>query len=261
MANIPEWFKLENYDNLINFNRDQWVLAIFNRKMVYDDLKSGRYRDNPEQEAIEFEKHFISRTIQEMLNTNFKFKQIGNDAVRRIDLYDLLNNYEKLYLENRSEFISSLDEIRNEFIEKEEEFNKHYSPALYLDLDGRDGIGEFIDDDGELSIKIDLSFSDSYILEQIKQILAETREQQKHSDYTNGKAISDSDIESLIKYKVVPYIDLMLWGELTGEKLKSHELAVILFPNDYDISRVDTIRNVTKKKALKLLSVRNPKFY
>lgn len=261
MANIPSWFKIENYDNLIHFNRDQWVIAVLNRKRVYDGLKAGRYKDNPKQKEVEFEKYFISKLMQEMMDTKFKFKNIGDDSVRRIDLFDLLNNYEKVFLEKREAFISSLDEIRNEFIESKEEFNNHYSPSLYLDLEERNGIDEYIDDDGELSIKIDLSFSDGYILEQVKKLLAETREKQKNSEYSSGKVISDNDIESLIKYKVLPYIDLLLWSEITGEKYKNYELADILFPDDYDGSRLDTFRNVTKKKALKLLSMRRPKFY
>ncbi|HDR1026855.1 DUF6387 family protein [Pasteurella multocida] len=261
MANIPNWFKLENYDNLINFNRSQWTIAIFNRKMVYDDLKAGRYKNNPEKEAVEFEKYFISKLMQEMMNTKFKFEEVGDTCVRRTDLFDLLIDYEKVHLDKRDLFISSLDEIRREFIENKEEFNEDYTPTHYLELEGRNGFNEYIDEEGELSIKIDLAYSDNYILEQVKQLLANTREKQKHIDYTNGKVISDSEIDSLIKYKVLPYIDLLLWSELTGEKYKNYELADILFSDDYEGSSLDTFRNVTRKKALKLLSMRRPKFY
>ena len=70
----------------------------------------------------------------------------------------------------------------------------------------------------------------------------------------------ENEIKSLIGYKVIPYIDLILWGMMTGKKIRDQEIADALFPDEYDISRIDTVRQTVKKKALALLSNSSPKF-
>ena len=107
-----------------------------------------------------------------------------------------------------------------------------------------------------LIVSIDTNFSDEVILKRFKEVLSSYRKEREE----NGKIISENEIKSLIGDKVIPYIDLTLWGMMTGKKIRDQEIADALFPDEYDISRIDTVRQTVKKKALSLLSNSSPKF-
>ncbi|AFI46741.1 hypothetical protein C2831_06295 [Pasteurella multocida] len=255
----PDWFDLSLYENLINFNRTDWTIAMFSRHIVYKDFNK---RLPTEKEIVEFEKYYITGLVQQIDTVRKKEADLEFECVTKLDLFDVLVQYEHLFLSNDIELQSTFDEVRKEILERKEEFiDGGYTPLEFLDILSRDGINrEFLDDGRSLALNIELSFSDQAIIESVQSHLKKAREKSKNKDCQNGKRISDTEIESLIRYRVIPYIDLMLWGMITGQKLTDQKIADILFSDDPDGKGLDTIRKTTKRKALNLLSQVRPKF-
>ncbi|WP_224776499.1 DUF6387 family protein, partial [Citrobacter freundii] len=67
---------------------------------------------------------------------------------------------------------------------------------------------------------------------------------------------TDNDLKKLCEYKVLPYIDLFLWGEITGITLTQFQLAQLLFPDEFEVDIKDRLRSVTRPKAMELLESR-----
>ena len=107
---------------------------------------------------------------------------------------------------------------------------------------------------------ISLGNSDETILSEVKSQLEKARKESERDVFRKGEIITDSEIRSLIDNKVLPYIDLMLWKEITGNKLTQAQMANLLFPDLIDVDVVAKLRQTTIKKAEKLLSTARPKF-
>lgn len=257
-TSIPEWFNLDDYENLKYMNRNQWRLVWLYRCHAYTYLKGDG------EKFFSVDAETISKFPLNIKNNNFRDDLISSD-----DLIGEVNDsfiffiYELAKIWGNNEFIKVLDNV-GKYVEESkakqeniEDIWDDVSISDYAEL-GLDNskMTEKINEHFGLIISIDTHFSDEAIFKQFKEILSSYRKKRRE----NGKIISESEIKSLIEYKVIPYIDLMLWGMITGKKIRDQEIADVLFPDEYDISRIDTVRQTVKKRALKLLSPSSPKF-
>lgn len=255
--NIPEWFDLNDYENLKYMNRNQWRLVWLDRLNAYRYLKERKNISSIDKKVISelplkikeniFRDDFISyKNIIWTLDESFIFftyqiaKIWGNNQF--IKVLDDVGRYVEESKRKKGEIEYILDEVS---ISDYEELNLDNTEML-----------KKINNHFGLIVSIDTNFSDEVILCRFKEILSSYRKEKEE----NGKIISENEIKSLIVYKVIPYIDLTLWGMMTGKKIRDQEMADALFPDEYDISRIDTIRQTVKKKALSLLSASSPKF-
>ncbi len=255
-ASIPSWFNLNNYEHLKSMNRGQWRNIWLLRRNAYNYLK------HKEDKLLYINKEDISRFS---LNLEFTPDSLFNsqDAINKISESSIFFLYQIAKTKGNNEFIKTLDNL-SEYIDQHKAKNTYTESiiddvSIYdyieLDLDNSEMINEINNHFG-LLISVETNLSDEVIIEQFKKVLAEHREKTKN----NGKIISDTEISNIIEYKVIPYIDLMLWSMATGEKFRDQEIADTLFPDEYDISRIDTVRQTVKKRALRLLSSSSPKF-
>lgn len=251
-----EWFNLTNYDYLYDFHRASWGCLVFTKKMVYDSLKNGE--------------HLLSNyNVDFMLNlalSSYKKGQqlckdtVDDEIIHKVNFGDFILMYQDVLLSDNQKQKDFLEKLKSECLNFPYEFEddtpqeciNSVKPMDFLNFPDFDLDDNFDDD----YFAIDLGYSDEAIIEAFKSKLLELRS----NCNKKGKRISDSEIESLIKFRVIPYIDLMLWGMLTGNKLTDQKMADILFADDPDGKGLDTIRQTTKKKALKLLSQTRPKF-
>lgn len=252
----PEWFNLDNYSYLDDFHRASWGILIFTKKMVYGSLKEG-------------ESLLPDYNIDFMLNLAlYSYKKgqqlcketVEDEIIHKVNFGDFIFMYQDILLSNNQNQKDFLDKLKLECLNFPPEFRDEV-PQEYIDavtpMDWLNYPDFDLDDNFDGSyFAINLSYSDEAIIEAFKSKLLELRE----NNIKKGKRISDFEIESLIRYRVVPYIDLMLWGMLTGNKLTDQKMADILFADDPDGKGLDTIRQTTKKKALMLLSQTRPKF-
>lgn len=185
---------------------------------------------------------------------------VEDEIIHKVNFGDFIFMYQDILLSNNQNQKDFLDKLKLECLNFPPEFEDDV-PQEYIDsvkpMDLLDYPDFDLNDNFDDSyFAIDLGYSDEAILEAFKSKLLELRK----NNIKKGKRISDIEIESLIKYRVVPYIDLMLWGMITGNKLTDQKMADILFADDTEGKGLDTIRQTTKKKALKLLSQNRPKF-
>lgn len=95
-------------------------------------------------------------------------------------------------------------------------------------------------------IRVNLSDNDDILIESFKNWLADKRKS-RHS-----RRFSDTDFLKVKQYKVIPYIDLILWSKITGNKITNKQLAELLFPNNYSMD-AEEMRKKVKKYADRLL--------
>lgn len=109
-------------------------------------------------------------------------------------------------------------------------------------------------------ISIDLSCSDDVIREQFNQWLAKKRislhefARENEIDFEIDRDIKSrvSVLDKIYSYRVLAYMDLMLWSELTGNKIKLSVIAHALFPDgEYD---AEFVRKILKPLMEKLFS-------
>ncbi|MCW9709821.1 DUF6387 family protein [Avibacterium sp. 21-586] len=260
-TSIPEWFSLDDYENLKYMNRNQWRLVWLYRLHAYEYLKNGK------ENFFSVNQETISEFPLDIKNNVFRDDLISSDdSIHELGDFFIFFIYELAKIWGNDEFIKVLDDVGKYVEESKEKKEKKeniediwdevsISDYEELELDNSKMMEEINKHLG-LIISIDTHFSDEAIFKQFKEILSSYRKKRRE----NGKIISESEIKSLIEYKVIPYIDLMLWGMITGKKIRDQEIADVLFPDEYDISRIDTVRQTVKKKALKLLSHSSPKF-
>lgn len=63
-----------------------------------------------------------------------------------------------------------------------------------------------------------------------------------------------NELNRLTQFKVLPYIDLYLWAELTGEKLTQYQMASLLYPDEYEIDIKERLRSCTIPRAKALIN-------
>lgn len=256
-SNIPEWFNLNDYENLKYMNRNQWRLVWLDRLNAYRYLKE---REN----TSSLNKNLISELPLIIKENAYRDDLISYKySVDEFADHFIFFTYQIAKIWGNSEFIKVLDDVgkyvEESKIKKEniEDIFDDVSISDYeeLNLDNTEMLKRINGHFG-LIVSVDTNFSDEVILKRFKEVLSSYRKERKE----NGKIISENEIKSLIGYKVIPYIDLILWGMMTGKKIRDQEIADALFPDEYDISRIDTVRQTVKKKALALLSNSSPKF-
>ena len=85
-------------------------------------------------------------------------------------------------------------------------------------------------------VVIDLSGSDVDIKNEFSRFLAQAR---THAGIENKKThITDSDIERLQKYNILPYSDLMIWSAIEGRKISANVILNALFGCDEEAQLV-----------------------
>ncbi|QIA77679.1 DUF6387 family protein [Rodentibacter caecimuris] len=254
----PEWFDLTNYEFLKYFHRSSWSVFVFYKRLVFKSLKEGN------NYLPEYNKSLDAGMITYTFENG---QQLCNDEkedldiITEVDFQDFVFKYQDILLSNNQEQKDFLEELRGECLsfspkfsdEITQEYIESVMPMNYLEFP--ENINRLDNFDDHI-FSVNLAYSDEVLLATFKEKLAKLRSKKQ----IKGKRISDFEINSLIEHRVVPYIDLMLWGMLTGENLTQAQIANLLFPELTDIDVVAKLRQTTIPKALNLLKQVRPKF-
>ncbi|WGE32476.1 DUF6387 family protein [Actinobacillus genomosp. 2] len=252
-----KWFNLEKYACLNAMNRTQWDRIVWVRKLTQMEIDehqliSSDGTTRTEDQFISSVGGFILSNV-EMLSIEQKFHN------KETSIDEIITNFDfSLFSACYDEILLDKDNTRANFLKKLANLiktsNDYKHLSFYDELDVPHNI-PFADLDNV--IVIDTMFSDEAILSAVKEKLKHIRQKESHHKETVSKRYSDSQISSLIENKVIPYIDLMQWQNVTGEKLTDREISDLLFPidkQDKDKPKgIDTLRQTTKKKAYELL--------
>lgn len=98
------------------------------------------------------------------------------------------------------------------------------------------------------SLSVDLNTPDKVLAAQFAAWLAQRRttQPQKQKTYTNA------DQQRWHSLRLLPLLDLMLWGELQNQPYKQHELASFIYPDEFEIDPVQKVRQTALPLAKKL---------
>ncbi|TPQ24336.1 hypothetical protein C2U68_20270 [Methylomonas koyamae] len=99
---------------------------------------------------------------------------------------------------------------------------------------------------------VNLHATDEHIMEDFKNWLIKTRE--SSSKKSAKKAFTEIDFKEWTEYKILPFIDLKIWGEISGHRLTNSVVGNLLFPEEPEIDTTERIRRTTKPKAERLLN-------
>lgn len=255
----PEWFDLENYRVCESYTRNNWWKSIMIRKVVLfngikDDLANGIDKDFLLQTLIH-----ISKNNGLILNGQDVIEDSSIDGMGLFDFIDLYANLHK----QSPDIMSGVNDMLRNFFEKTNGGgvknndssweHSEYIIALADELDFKaplsdsyPGIRKFI--------SIDFNNNDEKIIRDFSEWLA--NERRINNEESRSQKKTDNDLKKLLEYKVLPYIDLFLWGEITGITLTQYQLAQLLFPNEFEVDIKDRLRSVTRPKAMELLESR-----
>lgn len=219
----PEWFDLDNYKMLSKIDRLKWKWLV-DMKAFYFELL-----DNELLKELEFHKETLEYKLAAAV---FSTKSVI-ECELSIETQPIFSLRELKVL--HEEFMESLTE--------EEQELQFLLPDQDVRLD--------------FQYEINLSYSDEAIIDALKKELVRHRLSRAGD---NGKSYSNSYIQNLITDNVIPYIDLLLWQKITKNYLTDAQISHLIFPDEYDIDRVNKIRKTVKVKALELLSPNGRKF-
>ena len=239
----PEWFDLKNYDYCKNLTREEWQQEINIRKDAFYIFESN---------AIDIELIRIEDAETGAdLNFSSLYKKIINNKNKRLVICERPNIkicsasinqiFSELFIGN------AMDEFPDELLNNWLDVMKKKEISRLDKLRERDVIL-----DKSNLVFVDISKSDEQLKEEFAEWLTKTR--------NNASRFSDSKIQSIIKYKVLPYIDLYILKEA---RLTHAQMADLLFPPDEDnagVDRVSTIRKTTAPLAMDILRSKAQQF-
>ena len=294
----PEWFDIDAYDDLADLPRNGLSMALWMRKMNYkgycSDIerfergevseRNGGTNTTPEQikaYAIEWLSMLATKWLAPPENKNSQAKEdydpleAEQDIIREFCLGDVVNLFAEFYLVNpqmrrifqqasvrmdRAIRLEYQDYLTDIVVMTEEE-----NPIPESDLDTP--LSE-VSDYADIFI-INLAQSDEVLKMAFEQKLKEIRAKEsksKLSTYWSGrrtKRYTDAEIRKIVEYRVFAYIDLYVYGQITGRKFTDVEMAAMIYPprdnTPLDFDAVGRIARTVKPKAIELLERTNPR--
>ena len=145
-------------------------------------------------------------------------------------------------------------------VKKKEQLDKIVKKSLFSSLydlgnEATKPIENHLDDGFEMShVIVNMMAPDEFILEDFKRWLSFQR---RYSGFTSRiKKIEKKDFDDWSEKKVLAYIDLMIWQNLTSTVFTQQQIGEALFPNEIGVSLGERIRKTIKPLAEELLEKR-----
>ena len=246
----PEWFDLEKYREVEEFNSVWWALELQKRNdqkeafsILKENLSSGAIAEYEKLGPFRSSSIFFQVPIKEKEFEDFwpvchwfeKF-MIGmgqsRQPIRELTFYDLgfLVSEAKRGYENEWEAFQGGDwgKAGTEFLNKDVNH--------IVDYQMKTG-------PCETSLVISLAADDKQIIETVKNMLPALREKRKREPLSRESVTTV--LRKLKDERILPHIDLRLWEMATGIKITYNQLSSWLFPDRPDIGE-ETIRKHQK---------------
>lgn len=257
----PEWFSLEKYENLNTLTRFDWHYLLYDRANIFTELSNNEI----DVEDFEIIKYFLTKEISSPYA--FLRNKTENNKPKTIvsfplNVLDKIATIKKIEGRSRYNFYKSTDDKKSRLAKLESDLKEsgylRLEVAKQMNLSISEVGAHFLCINGT-TISFNPFLSDKQIIDEFTHYLKEWRNKQ-NSDLSQGNRFSDNEIKSLIENKVLPYIDLTIWGMLTKNKLTHAQIANLIFPDLIDVDVVAKLRQTTIKKANIILGNNTPKF-
>ncbi len=259
VSELPDWFKLEKYEFTKDLDALGWQQQLSVRALCpFFEFDPVDYRETFSEELW-----LIFQATRENPNSDlFRDNKLA-DHIDHPEYFDWLDprkntrNLLGIYSTSMIDFIA-LSNLLN--AKKIEAAKKSFSPAddkdklypswmnlpLYTFFD--DNIGEFND-----LLSIDLSQTDSFLIENFKRYLENRRKKQKIS-YPLRKNFRESDFKNWSKLMILPLLDLLIFGIEHEMQIPNRVLADAIYPSSE--KGEETIRKTAHPLAMKLINPR-----
>jgi hypothetical protein len=249
------WFNLKNYDGFKDLSINEWLGQLEERAIIREML----HQDPP------FRNRYINSSLEKKLSKSGVLDTYSNDdpcPYEKAAEVALLKKYpfstasidsfasRDLWLMTQNE---DLDHVwksceGEENIGMSDPFNIGSSPIDFH-------IEQIKSDDSErmAHITINLSATDKQIQKDFTHWLTNYREA---INYKRDKSFNhiQAKLDKLVKYRVIPYLDLLLVAKEQGKKITYSQIADLLFPNEpTDVDTKDRVEKVTKRLAEEII--------
>lgn len=217
VGDLPDWFRLSDYDICDNFTAKEWGEQLIARTDEYLCAKDSQFvLANYDRSRIAT---LIAKTTQGCV------RNIGHDNSLATEQTSFFFSPEGGIMKYWPVQPASIESISDGL-----DFHDYLDPLeqqdsiAYDEIKLRAGYAAWY-----ATIEIDLDAPDSVLIEYFKELLTKYRELLDKEG--TGKKVSEASIQRLRQYKVLAYLDLTHWAALSGTHIHGEVLARALFPN------------------------------
>lgn len=253
----PNWLDLEKYELAEELTTIQWTLLLEKRAMLLHEI--SKISANENDDHLE-RSHLIFQEIrQSPLSSAYKENSYAADWFHARNLSAQLNEeHPNLFQKFVTPYSCSdaywdakglPDEIKNAFDNVNENLDRYSEycdiPIDILALRFGTNVGS------RVSISVDLNVPDKELIKAFERYLDASRE---IFDFPEGGKIKKSIFNRMIEAKVLPYLDLTIWGQLSGIDIPHHKMGDWLYPDNDEIDVAEKIRKSTKPLATRSIN-------
>jgi hypothetical protein len=231
---IPEEFNLEKYELAANMSLECWLANLSMRFLGYISSKADMDSVDDSQKALI--RNINTRNIQNGVITDKRINELLNGLIMHDQSESSSVIKELTYLE----LFSLADSLKSPELEKLY-IETELSTFSVLNHDNAGKLNDFISTsdaypEDELSfLQIDMNCSDNEIKAAFSGWLQQEREKRKSDKSSNRREHQMKNFNTVAFRKwhaarVIPYLDLVTWNYLEGNKVTSNMLGKILFP-------------------------------
>ena len=272
LEDIPEWFDLSKYNRLDKCSLSEWASMFELRSGMIRAIEHYKVR---RQVSDQFYDDWVQRCNVHinMISSNPLFM----DEERRPFMHRVYAYYKKVGGAATSPIvqpisIENLKNLQNEFnehIEQDEKLRKALEDDSYLDSADHDKlIYEHYDVYKSkfdsvypyiANIEIDLNNTNENLIVQFEKCIDFLREENNipqpiKKDKEPIKKFDESEMMKWIKYKLLPYMDISIYGFSIGVEYKHATLGDLLFDDCRDIDKAQLIGRETIPRARKIVT-------
>ncbi len=268
---LPEWFKLDNYEKVAKFTTEELAEELALRALILrtEDIERKRslFHDIEDYTLVAN----FPECEDEMSYEDWRSMFRSTEAIPKIDIFPELIPEEDVDPRYSPETIDQFLEEMNAY---ELKMSLVWRTSKLQPLDSRliratclhdvDAILDYnrdkdvyrsdlgspmirLDDllkqknNSTVHLSLNLEATNTALCDELKQILPILRD---HAGVNEpAKAVSDCNQRKLIQFKVMAYIDLFLWGSLYQKKVTDTVAACVLYKGQYGDEKIkDTVR-------------------
>lgn len=272
-TSIPEGFDNSRYDICSGLNYERWRTALITRINLNDEINQflsvGKefFLHDLARQSLQSKVHNLldspipTKDVKTRF-TNLPLKPIENrkivdDLISNRKLAD--NGYQQSLQQEMERWCNSIidDQDNPKFrvlgpdrAFRESEF-KRLSWYFIETISAREIDKKTLGSSNDFHVKINLSFPDDEIIAELKEWLRATRRTEKLS--APKHQITDRDLRKWSYYRVIPYIDLLLYQKAFEVDFTWKCIAEALFGNNPEFDSLSKTRNTTHDLATTLL--------
>ena len=260
------WFDLDLYKSFPKNNLAQWSWALQTRQTALGFVKSGDKKLLQGNPNI-IEKWFMLEVQESLREITFAEFNDSTPCVKHLNIWELteiwlnLERYFPLSLAKQAyidfmhqEAISCLSNLDEDTIYETINHSADDAFNLYC-LDDIEAARH----DGYTILSIDLNAPDKLLIEQFKNNIQQCKEARriglnKKKGVSSIKEITQKDMDRWYNQQVLAYIDIKFWSDYSEDGLTNEQIGNILFPNEYDKSLAEKVRNTVSVIAKEILN-------